>query len=70
MMYQINQPPSAPIPAPAQALQPDCTDDDLTANKDTTESTDSQTTSSDGVPAKKEKKGTLVTKNFALPRRV
>ena len=51
-----NQPtPSAPIPAPAQAPQPDCTDDDLTANKDTTESTDSQTTSSDGAPAKKGK---------------
>ena len=65
-----NQPtPSAPIPAPAQAPQLECTNDDLIANKDTTESTDSQTTSSDAVPAKKEKKGTLVTKNFTLPRR-
>ena len=66
-----NQPtPLAPIPAPAQTPQLECTDDDLTANKDTTELTDSQTTSSDGASAKKEKKGTLVTKNFTLPRRV
>ena len=39
------------------------------ANKDTIDLTDSQTTSSDSAPASKEKKGTLVTKNFALPRR-
>ena len=49
---------SAPIPAPAQTPQLDRTDDDLTVNKDTTESTDSQTTTSDSAPAKKEKKGT------------
>ena len=52
----------APIQAPAQPSQPDRTDDDLSAI--------SQTTSSDGTPAKKEKKGTLVTKNFVLPRRI
>ena len=61
---------SAPISAPAQTPQLDHTDDDLIVNKDTTESTDSQTTTPDSVPAKKEKKGTLVTKNFALPRRI
>ena len=49
---------SAPIPAPAQTPQFYCTDDNLTVNKDTTESTDSQTTTPDSVPAKKEKKGT------------
>ena len=66
----LNQPTtSAPIPAPAQTPQPDHTYEDSTANKDTTESPDSQSTSSDSAPAKKEKKGTLVTKNFTLPRR-
>ena len=35
---------SASIPAPAQTPQLDCTDNDSTENKDTTESTDSQTT--------------------------
>ena len=63
-------PNSAPIPAPAQTPQLDCTVDDLTVNKDTTESTDSQTTTPESAPAKKEKKGTLVTKNFALRRRI
>ena len=61
---------SASIPEPAQTLQLDCTDEDSTENKDTTESTDSQTTTPNSAPAKKEKKGTLVTKNFALPRRI
>ena len=59
-----NQPtPPAPIPAPAQIPQSDPTDDDSMANKN--DSTDSRTTSSDSAPASKEKKGTLVTKNFA-----
>ena len=61
---------STSIPAPAQTPQLDCTDDDSTENKDTTESTDSQTTTPESAPAKKEKKGTLVTKKFALPRRI
>ena len=60
----------APIPAPAQTLQLDCLDDDSTEHKDTIESTDSQITTPNSAPAKKEKKGTLVTKNFALPRRI
>ena len=60
---------SASIPAPAQIPQLDCTDDNLTEANDTTESTDSQTTTSNSAPEKKENKGTLVTKNFALPRR-
>ena len=62
--------PPAPVPAPALIPQADPTDGDLVANNDTTESTDSQATSSDTAPANKEKKGTLVTKSFALPRRV
>ena len=60
---------SAFIPVPAQTPQLDCTDDDSTQANDTTESTDSQTTTPNSAPAKKEKKGTLVTKNFVLPRR-
>ena len=65
-----NQPnPPAPTPAPVQIPQSDPTDDDSKANKDMIDSTDSQTTSSDSAPASKEKKGTLVTKNFMLPRR-
>ena len=64
--------PTPPVPAPAPAPMPqaDPTDGDLVANNDTTESTDSQATSSDTVLANKEKKGTLVTKSFTLPRRV
>ena len=66
-----NQPtPPALIPAPAQIPQPDPINDNPMANKDTTDSTDSLTSSTDSAPASKEKKGTLVTKNFALPRRV
>ena len=66
-----NQPTTpAPIPAPAQIPQPDPINDNPMTNKDTTDSTDSLTSSTDSAPASKEKKGTLVTKNFALPRRV
>ena len=60
----------APTPAPAPTPQADPTDDDLEKNNETTESTDSQATSSDTVPTNKEKKGTLITKSFTLPRRV
>ena len=62
--------PPAPAPAPAPIPQADPTDSDLVANNDTTESTDSHATNSDTVLANKEKKGTLVTKSFTLPRRV
>ena len=62
--------PPAPTPAPAPIPQADPTEDDLETNNETTESTDSQATSSDTVPVNKEKKGTLITKSFALPRRV
>ena len=62
--------PPAPVLAPAPIPQADPTDGDLVANNDTTESTDNQTTNSDTVLANKEKRGTLVTKSFALPRRV
>ena len=48
--------PPAPVPAPAQIPQSDPTDGDLVANKDTIDSTDKQTTSSDTAPASKEKK--------------
>ena len=48
--------PPAPAPTPALIPQADPTDDDLVANNDTTESTDSQTTSSDTALANKEKK--------------
>ena len=60
----------APAPTPAPIPQADPIDDDLVANNDRTKSTDSQTTSSDTAPANEEKKGTLVTKSLALPRRV
>ena len=63
-------PPPTPVPAPAPIPQADPTDGDLVANNDTTKSTDSQATSSDTAPANKEKKGTLVTKSFTLPRTV
>ena len=46
---------SASIPAPAQTPPLDCTDDDSTQANDTTESTDSQTTTPNSAPAKKEK---------------
>ena len=62
--------PPAPVTAPAQIPQLDPTNDDSVANNNTTDSTNSQMTSSDTVPASKEKKGTLVTKSFALLRRV
>ena len=62
--------PLAPTPAPAPIPQADPTDGELVTNNDTTESTNSQATSSDTVPVNKEKKGTLITKSFALPRRV
>ena len=66
-----NQPtPPAPIPAPAPIPQADPTDGELATNNDTSESTDSQATSSDTALVNKEKKGTLITKSFALPRRV
>ena len=65
-----NDVPSQPAPAPAPIPQADPTDGDLVANNDTTKSTDSQATSSDTVLGNKEKKGTLVTKSFMLPRRV
>ena len=61
--------PLAPTLAPTQIPQLIPTDDDSKKNKDMTDSTDNQTTSSDSAPATKEKKGTLITKNFALPRR-
>ena len=62
--------PPAPNPAPALTPQADLTDGELETNNKTTESTDSQATSSDTVPVNKEKKGTLITKSFALPRRI
>ena len=68
MLYQTDQFPPASSPAPAQIPQSDTADDDSLVNKN--DLTDRQTTNSDSAPASKEKKGTLVTKNFALPRRV
>ena len=62
--------PLAPTPAPAPIPQEDPTDGELVTNNDTTESTDSQATSSDTAPVNKEKKCTLITKSFTLPRRV
>ena len=62
--------PLAPNPAPAPIPQADPTDGELVTNNDTTESTDSQATSSDTASVNTEKKGTLKTKSFALPRGV
>ena len=62
--------PLAPTPAPAPIPQADPTDGELVTNNDTTESIDSQATNSDNAPENKEKKGTLITKSFTLPRRV
>ena len=62
--------PPAPPPAPAQNQQSDSTDEDITkTNNNKVDSTDSQTSNSNTAPANNKRKGTLVTRSFALPRR-
>ena len=62
-------PPALP-PAPAQNQPSDSIDEDTSRTNNTTvDSTDSQHSKSNTTPNNKKKKGTLVTRNFALPRR-